>query len=73
MKFQLKFLMRNLKNILKIIWDDRGSGIANVIWVEAGMEALPTNLDDWLQNPSNKTCATGAETNQSGQNRPTYI
>lgn len=45
--FQVKFLMRNLNNIKKIIWDGKGSWTAYVILTkEVRMGALPFNHDN---------------------------
>lgn len=55
--FQLRFLMRNLKSILKIIGGDGGSREANAVLTEVGVGDFSHafNHDDWLQNHHNKT------------------
>lgn len=67
--FQIRFLMKNLKNILKIIWGDGGSWEASAVLTEVGVGDLPFNHDDWLQNQR----GNGTGSNQSAQNIPICI
>lgn len=61
--------MKNLKNILKIIWGVEGSSEASAVLTEVGVGDLPFNHDDWLQNQR----GTGTGANQSAQNIPICI